>query len=381
MIRSEEAKTRSELVRASGLARATVAQRLTDLLEAGYIVYGAGGPGSASVGRPAEVFEFNRRSGIVLAADLDVSHCQVAATDLAADVLAETSGPIDMADGPHPVLEWVHKGFSAVLEQSGHPLTDVCGIALGLPGPVETTTGQFTSPTMMGEWHDFDIQEFFTDRFGDLPVFLEQDTNAMALGEQRREWPDTANLIMVKAGVSLGCGLVLNGQTFRGSLGAAGDIGHLPRGGDKVCRCGNIGCLETAAAGWALVQELQDRGREVHTTADVVALTHAGDPHAVALVRQAGRAIGEVVADLISVLNPSAVTVGGALADARETLLAGVREAVYSRSLPLATRDLQITYSRLGQRAGLIGAATQASEYLFAPEAVDASLSSRETAR
>ncbi|WP_164555592.1 MULTISPECIES: ROK family protein [unclassified Streptomyces] len=377
MIRNKRARTRSELVRASGMARATVENRLTGLLEAGYIVYGAGSPGSASVGRPAEVFEFNQRSGTVLAADLGLDHCRVAVTDLDAGILASAGGPVDMDAGPKQVMREVDRHFTAVLEQSGAAAGDVRAIAVAVPGLVETTTGRVNSPTMMGKWYEFDLNAFFAQRFAEVPVHLENGAHVMALGEQRKRWPDTADLLMVDAGMSVGSGLVLDGRLFRGSLGAAGDIGHLNRGGSRVCRCGSIGCLETEAAGWAIARDLRSMDREARTAADIVALTRRGDPDAVGLVRQAGRVIGSVVADLVGVLNPSVVAVGGALAEARETLLAGIREAVYAGSHPLATRDLRITHSLLGTDAALIGAATLASEQLLAPEAIDAQLSNR----
>ncbi|MFF7731319.1 ROK family protein [Streptomyces sp. NPDC007984] len=377
MIRNQRARTRSELVRASGMARATVENRLTGLLEAGYIVYGAGSPGAASVGRPAEVFEFNHKSGTILAAELGLDHCRVAVTDLAAGILAVADAPVDLDSGPQEVLRQVDDRFTAVLDRAGQSAAEVRAIALGLPGPVETSTGRINSPTTMSKWYEFDLRAFFADRHDGLPVFLENDAQLMALGEQRKRWPDTDNLLMINAGMSIGSGLILNGRLFRGSLGTAGDIGHLDRGTGRPCRCGNTGCLETAAAGWAIARDLRSLDRDARTAADIVALTREGDSDAVGLLRQAGRAIGDVVADLVGVLNPSVVTVGGALAEARETLLAGIRESVYARSQPLATRDLIISHSLLGGDAGLTGAATLASEHLLAPEAVDAQLSNR----
>jgi predicted NBD/HSP70 family sugar kinase len=104
----------------------------------------------------------------------------------------------------------------------------------------------------------------------------------------------------------------------------------------------------------------------------VVELVRSGDPAAVAAVRQAGRDLGEVVATLVNLINPSAVVIGGALAEAGESLLAGIREVVYSRSLPLATEHLQIVTSRAGERAGVIGAAALAIEHVLSPAAIDA---------
>ena len=151
------------------------------------------------------------------------------------------------------------------------------------------------------------------------------------------------DLLLVKVSTGIGAGIIAGGVLQRGARGAAGEIGHNPvaDGGGVVCRCGNLDCLEAVASGAALVAALRAAGREVADVPGVVALVRAGDPEAVALVRHAGRRIGEVLAVAVNLLNPQVVVFGGDLAEAFEPLLAGVREQVYRRAVVPVTRELR----------------------------------------
>jgi predicted NBD/HSP70 family sugar kinase len=180
----------------------------------------------------------------------------------------------------------------------------------------------------------------------------------------------------VKVGTGIGCGIVAGGRIHRGAQGSAGDLGHIQITGDEqvVCRCGNVGCLEAVAGGGAMAARLRELGHEASDSRDVVRLVRSGSQDAVRLVREAGRVLGGVLATSVNLFNPSVVVIGGDIAQVDEHLLAGVREVVYQRSLPLATRSLRIVRSRLEDRAGVIGAAVMVGEHVLSPEAVDEAL-------
>ena len=155
---------------------------------------------------------------------------------------------------------------------------------------------------------------------------------------------------------------------------ATSDTSRYPETSSALCRCGNVGCLEAVASGAAVARALNDVGIDAVSSRDVVALARAGSTEATGLIRDAGRIIGEVLASAVSLLNPSIIVIGGSLAEAGDPLLAGVREVVYRRSLPLATADLRIVASSSGVHAGIVGAAVLAIEHVLAPDAVDAML-------
>jgi predicted NBD/HSP70 family sugar kinase len=373
LIREEVAVTRADLARVTGLARSTVAQRVDALLANG-LVRDTGGSVSTG-GRPPNVLTFNRDAGVVLVADLGATHARLAVSDLGGMPLAEHAGDLDIADGPDAVLDRVDARFAELLADAGRLPEDVRGIGVGVPGPVEYDSGRPVNPPIMPGWDGFSIPDWFAGRYH-ATVLVDNDVNIMARGEHRMHWRDTKHLLLIKVGTGIGCGIVADGHIHRGARGAAGDIGHIRVAGseDVVCRCGNIGCLEAIAGGQALAERLAAQGVDASQSRDVVRLVRSGHAGAIRMVRDAGRTLGEVLAGTVNFFNPAVIVVGGDIAEAREELLAGVREGIFSRSLPLATRDLRIVPSRLGDRAGAIGAATMVIEHVLSPDAVDRAL-------
>src|SRR5215207_9565669 len=163
LIRDEVAVTRAELARATGLARSTVAQRVDTLLAQG-LVHDTGGSVSTG-GRPPAVLAFSRDAGVVLVADLGATHARAAVSDLAGTPLAERAGDLDIALGPEPVLEWVDESFVELLRELGRPGADVRGIGIGVPGPVEFSSGRPVSPPIMPGWDGFPIPDWFDGRY------------------------------------------------------------------------------------------------------------------------------------------------------------------------------------------------------------------------
>jgi len=376
LVRSGEAGTRSELAALTGLARSTISQRVDRLIEHGYLIDAGEGPSSG--GRPPTVLEFNRQAGIILVADLGATHCRLAATDMAGEHLHERAADVAIASGPEMVLPWVLEQFDEILAELGTPADRVRGVGIGLPGPVEFATGRAVNPPIMPGWDGYPVPAAVKERF-DVPVLVDNDVNIMALGEYWSYWRDTArDLLFVKVGTGIGCGIVAGGRIHRGAQGAAGDIGHIRLADhqEATCRCGNRGCVEALAGGRALAGQLIELGLEARNGRDVVDHVRAGQPSAVRLVREAGRMLGEVLAGIVNFFNPDVIVIGGDVAEADDQLLAGVREVVYQRSTALATRHLELRRSQLGDRAGAKGAAVMVLEEILSAESVDRHLDS-----
>ncbi len=370
ILRDGQARTRAELVTMTGMARSTVSQRLDALLTNQWVV--PADEAISSGGRPAVAFTFNRGARLVLAADLGATHARVAITDLAAEVLAERAAELPIDRGPEATLTWLVSAFTELLDGAGYSLDQVCGVGVGLPGPVEHSTGRPINPPIMPGWDAFPVPAWLGERVG-APVLVDNDVNIMALGEHWAARPGNDHLVFIKIGTGIGCGIITDRRIHRGAQGAAGDIGHIrvSSSPDVLCRCGNTGCLEAVAGGAAVAGRLRDAGVEAQNGRDVVRLVRAGNMHAVQAVRAAGREIGDVVASIVNFFNPSVIVIGGDVAQAGEHVLAGIREVVYSRSLPLATQHLAVESSQLGDRAGVIGAAVMVIEHVLAPHAVD----------
>ncbi|MET0806645.1 MAG: ROK family transcriptional regulator [Lacisediminihabitans sp.] len=366
-------RTRAELAQLTGLARSTIAVRVDALMDSGLVT--AVGEAASSGGRPPSRFAFNPAARAVLAIDLGAVHAVVAITDLAGRVLVRRRTDLPISAGPHTVLDTVVAEARELLAAQRLSSDDLAGVGIGLPGPVEHTSGRPANPPIMPGWHDFDVPAYIRESF-DVTVLVDNDVNLMALGEQRMHWPSQENLLFIKVSTGIGAGIIGNGQLQRGALGTAGDLGHVRvgRGGDVICRCGNVGCLEALAGAPAIAAGL---GITAGGSGDVVRLAEAGDVATIAALRQAGRDLGEVLATCVSLLNPSVIVLGGALSAAGDHVLAGVREVVYSRSLPLATAHLTIARAASSDDAGVIGASMMVTQHVLSAGAVDELLAPR----
>jgi glucokinase-like ROK family protein len=383
-IRLGRSRSRSELVERTGLGRAIVAQRVGELIERGLVV--EGDPGPSTGGRPARQLSFRAQAGHVLVADLGATSIDVAVTTLDGRILGHRDEPAEIEAGPEVGLARVEELFEQLLATTHGIPGRLWGIGIDVPGPVEFASGRPISPPIMPGWDDYPIRERFAARFG-APVWVDNDVNVLALGE----WHSGVaagheDVVVVKIGSGIGAGIISGGRLHRGAQGSAGDVGHIQVVEDPavVCRCGNIGCLEALAGGAALgrlgeeaavdgrSQRLQTAlDQRGHVTAeDVARAASSGDPVAVAMLQSAGRLVGSMLASVVNFFNPSLIVIGGGVANSPDQLLASIREAVYRRSLPLATRDLLIQRSSLGGLAGVIGASSMVVDELFSREAI-----------
>ncbi len=359
--------TRSSLANHTGQARTTVSAKIDALERTGLI--GVTGEAASTGGRRPATFAFTPTAQSVLGIDLGAAHVRVAITDLAANVLAEHFEPIDVAEGPTAVLGRIVTICRSLLNSTDQTLPPLAGIGIGVPGPVEASTGKPISPPIMPGWDGFDIKDFLGRDFK-VPIAVDNDVNLMAIGEHRTRWEKHDNLLYIKISTGIGSGIIMDGTLRRGAQGAAGDIGHLTLGNqrDVLCRCGNYGCLEAVAGGSAIVRRFPELGG----IQGLISAAKDGNSRVLMALREAGREIGFVASACVSILNPSLIVIGGALVDAGEQLIAGLRESLYQKSMPLATQYLQIVTSHNGSQSGVIGGAYLAIDKVLSPGAVDA---------
>jgi glucokinase-like ROK family protein len=383
-IRFGRSRSRSEIVAHTGLGRSAVAQRVSELVERGLVRDGE--PGPSTGGRPPRHLAFRGDAGHLLVADLGATSIDVALTTLDGRILAHRDEPADITDGPERCLARVEELFGEMVSGTRSVPGRTWGIGIGLPAPVEFRTGRPRSPTLAVGWDDFPVRERFTERLG-APTWVDNDANLLALGEWRSGIAaGHDNVVVVKVGSGIGAGIIGDGRLYRGAQGSAGDVGHnqVLDAPSARCRCGNTGCLELMASGPAIAREglaaardgasarlaaALDRSGTV-TAADVGRAAAQGDEAARAIVREAGRLIGVMLAAVVNFINPSMAVIGGGVSQCGETLLDPIRETVRSRALPIATRDLIIERTALGGLAGVVGAAAMVGDQLFSRESI-----------
>jgi glucokinase-like ROK family protein len=385
-VRLGRSRSRSELVARTGLGRAIVAQRVGELLERGLVIEGDVGPSTG--GRPPRQLSFRAGAGHVLVADLGATSIDVALTDLDGRILGHHDEPARIEDGPEACLGRVDELFDLLLRTTQSIPGPLWGIGIAVPGPVEFQTGRPISPPIMPGWDGYPIRDRFAERYL-APVWVDNDVNVLALGEWRSGVAaGHDDVVVVKIGTGIGAGIIGGGRLHRGAQGSAGDVGHIQIVEDPsvVCRCGNLGCLEALAGGEAIGRAgeraaLEGRSPRLRTALDqrgsvsaedVARAASFGDPLAVALLQDAGRRVGSMLASVVNFFNPSLIVIGGGVANSPDLLLSAIRETVYGRSLPLATRELLIRRSSLGGLAGVIGASSMVVDQLFSRDAIGA---------
>lgn len=358
-LRRNGAASRAELARATGLSRATISTLTAELMKDGLVVEREGERDAEShrAGRPPVLLALDPRAGTVLGIDFGHSHVRVAVADLSSRVLAEHRAELDVDRSAAAALDRAAEMATAVLEEAGVPADGVFGCGVGIPGPIDQRTGTVGSGPILPGWTGLPAAKELADRLG-FEVDVDNDATLGALGESAHGAArGVEDVIYLKLATGIGAGLLLGGRLHRGATGIAGEIGHIlydPQG--KLCRCGSRGCLETAAGAPAIAALLAEAYGGDLTTTDVVRLATEGDVGAERLVVDAGRAVGRVLADIINVLNPELVVLGGELAAVGEPLREGVVESLRRYALPAAAAAVRVELGVLGDRAEVLGA-------------------------
>jgi predicted NBD/HSP70 family sugar kinase len=360
-IRQHAGITRGDLSRLTGLSRSATAEAVQDLL-ARRLIAERRTEAAAGIGRPSALLFPNAPEALVGAVDFGHNHVSVAVADSGGRVLAEHRQPVDVDQQATHALDQAAALLADCLDEAGLTASDVANVAAGIPCPLDADTGLVRSPTILASWVDLEPAHELTARTG-RAVLVDNDANMGARGEQRfGAASGCRNFLYVKASHGIGAGLVLNGETYRGALGIAGEIGHtqLPDA-TSLCRCGNRGCLETVISITEVRRQLALIRPQTHARGAEASLAELSrDPAASRVVAAAGRTLGRVLADICNVLNPEAIIVGGELSLASEPLLAGIRESLDRYAQPAAAQKVRIDVAALGLRAELMGAVATA---------------------
>ncbi|WP_318842777.1 ROK family transcriptional regulator [Myceligenerans pegani] len=344
--------TQVELAAATGVSTATVSTIVRELLAAGVVETHS----TSRSGRRATRVTMARQLGLVAAVQVGPRALRVALSDLALDVVADQFLPLPPDHRVDTTLDRAALLVMDLLEQVGADVEELLALGLALPAPVDAGTGELTIRGVMRGWEDTELARVLSRRIS-RPVHGDKDANLGAIAEHdlgaARGLHD---VVYVRVGHTTSAGILLDGRVHRGRVGTAGEIGHVqvdPSG--PVCRCGNRGCLDTVVSAPALLGLLR-AGHGDLTVHDLLTRAADGDPGCRRVLADAGRAVGQVVGDLVTALGPESVVVGGELAAAGGILLDPLREAVTTRAVPRAGGAVPVVAGELGDRADILGA-------------------------
>ncbi|MGB7818186.1 MAG: ROK family transcriptional regulator [Ornithinibacter sp.] len=342
-VREEGALTQVEIAGVTGLSAATVSNLVKELDAADAVVLSP----SIRNGRRAVLVSVAAPRGLLAAIVFGDRDVRVAIGTGGDQVLSQKRMPLP-AD--HAADEGMTRGarlLHELADTTGHALSEVRAVGVGLPAPIDTVTGQVGSAGILPGWRGVPVASVLQEALG-TPVLLDNTANLAALGEFKfGALQGMTTGIFIKASYGVGAGLIIGGELFRGSAGTAGEIGHVTIDEDgPVCRCGNRGCLDTFVGAQAVLASL----RESHgpmTLRDVIHRAVHGDPGCRRVLEDAGRHIGVAVAGVVNLLNPESVVVGGQLARVGELLLQPMREAIDRCAIPSAAASLEVRVGAL----------------------------------
>lgn len=378
LIRQHGPLARVAIARRTGLSRTTVSSIVDDLLGEEIVREGETLNAAPSGGRRPTLVHFNESAGVIIGADMGRTHFTIIATDLDARIIARHSGPWDTNLGPDICLPRLAEEIRALVDARHLDWNGVVGVGIGIPGPVDAILHTLVAPPRMAGWDGVDVEGIIRAALN-IPVILNNDANVGALAESRYgAAAGESDFAYVKVGTGIGCGLVINGEIYRGSGGVAGEIGHVPLDDNgPLCDCGNRGCLEAMAGASQLVRYALEAGYvpgedgasapdggEIDVAEVVRAALH-GNVACQTAIQRAGELIGVALANLVNLVNPSVILLDGSLSHAGDYLLAPISKAIVERSLWAASHALRVQVSALGDSAIALGAATMVLDAVF----------------
>jgi glucokinase-like ROK family protein len=360
--------SRSDLAQITGLNPATITRLVRELI-ANNLVYETGMQFSHS-GRPSIRLGLNPKAGTMIGAEIGIGSISVILTDFAPTLLWRTQVEMDLQDSPHTVIDQVSTLFRQACDYAQTQGLRVLGAGLGLPGLVDTTTGSLLfAPNL--QWTDTPIQNLL-QRALNLPVFVDNVASASALGESYLGVAQNYNNVLyLSTQGGLGGRFVINGTILRGAGGFAGEIGHMSvMTTGRRCHCGRIGCWETVASQVAVLQQIRERLESGQpslltemtdgvlsriTIPLIIEAADAGDTVALEVLREAGHWLGVGLANLINMLNPDLVVIGGVLSLAHEYLLPEIEKVALHEPLKWLREDCKIVIAAHGANAVVMG--------------------------
>ena len=318
------------------------------------------------------------RSLPVLAVDIGGTKILAALVATEGTVLAREWCLTEAAQGPRSVTARVLMAIDRLLVAAGLQPERLHSISLAAAGGIDSARGVVTlSPSLPG-WSDIPLRDIVAERFG-VKALLINDASAAAVGEHHfGAGGGASSLVYITVSTGIGGGIILEDRLYTGPSGSAGEIGHMVIDANgRECNCGNVGCLEAMASGTAVARDARQRleggarsslielagGEPANITAEMVGLAaKRGDAVALDVVRRAGGYLGVGLANLVNILKPEVIIVGGGLSKMGGLLLDPARQVVQERAFRLPAQAVRIVTAQLGDDAGIIGAAALARE-------------------
>ncbi len=344
------------------------------------------GYSSFTGGRRRELLIMDPRYGYIIGIHLDINFLVGIVTNIQSKVILRERIPVCPTESKSNLISKIRKTINFLISKGNIPQDEILGIGFVASGFYDQELGKWLVSVNNLYWKDVPIVSILSQQCR-CPIYLEDCSRALALGEK---WFGSAkneeNFICLDIGAGIGCAIFQENRLYKGSSNFAGELGHtiaVPDG--EVCSCGNRGCLETVASGWALVKQMKNRISNGEKTlvrdlcqgnldaidADMILhAAHNGDKLAANLLNVASKYLGIGIANLINLLNPELVVLSGHFSTMKDFSLASLKENIRQYAIPESFEKVKIINSLLGEDAAVLGATTLILDQIFHIETI-----------
>ncbi|MFA4842558.1 MAG: ROK family protein [Candidatus Omnitrophota bacterium] len=303
------------------------------------------------------------RKEFIIGIDLGGTNLKVALLDLKYRIRKKEILNTRKFTSKSSLISGITFAIKRIIQSNNLKRSNVLGVGLGLPGPVDPKRGIVQYLPNIPGWHNVNLKRILQKELG-LRVFLDNDANLMCRAEFRLGAArGLRNAVCLTLGTGVGGGIIVDKALFRGSTFNAGEVGHIPinESGPK-CNCGGKACLEAYVGNNAILRQARQFFGKSITLEKLSALAAKGNKQALKIWREVGTNLGIALAGIVNLLNPDAIVLGGGVAEAGELLFAQVRKTILQRAMPAQAEHVRLVKARLERDAGLIGAAILVKE-------------------
>lgn len=308
----------------------------------------------------------DEKAKYIIGIDLGGTNIKGAFLDRDGHTLEKISITTNADKGAQVVIARILHVIDELIQWAEVDKSHIAGIGIGVPGQIDYDRGEVLFAPNLG-WRNVFITDEIARATG-LPVYLDNDGNVAALGEM---WCGAgkgySDIIALTIGTGIGGGIILRGKVLRGITGSAGEVGHMiMQENGPLCNCGKRGCLETLSSASAILRKARESIENSKKTSlveysqleakDIFKAAESGDQIALDIINESARWLGIAIANLINVLNPQLVVIGGGVARAGDILINPIRRVALENALEVAAKAVKIVPAQLGNDAGCIGA-------------------------
>jgi N-acetylglucosamine repressor len=362
--------SRIDISRQLKISRPTTSAYIGELIEEGLIEEIGKSDSTSSGGKKAVLLQFRVRAGYILGVMIGVKNIRIALTDLGSNIIEIVKIPTEEWLGPEAVIDKLVKNIKEIIKKFKINKEEIIGIGIGATGLVDSKKGLVIFSPNLNGWNNIKLKEIIEKKIG-LPAFIENECRVQAIAEKKYGLAkNIKNFVCVETGTGIGTGVFIDNRLVSGDKGMAGEVGHIITNlaGNRVCHCGNTGCLETLCSTSYLLEDIADDIKKSSTSSgkskrslkleDLYNLYNQGNKIATINIEKNAEYLGIGISNTIKMFNPELIIIHGEVIKFGEKYLKKVKESVTKNTFPKVKDDYNIQFSEMGDNVGVIGAAS-----------------------